>query len=138
MAAGLEAGSSFATQARRHSRDTKTRDRGGLLTLVEGRTAPALDRVAFSLATGAVSPPFHTQSGWELVQAVTATRPSKTTPFAAVREAIRRKLLAQGRDRDFPAWLASVREEFAPRTAYARRLCTHGRLLSPAATLGGR
>ncbi len=119
VVAGLEAGASFAGQARRYSRDTKTRGQGGLLTLVLGRTAPALDRVAFSLATGAVSPPFHTQSGWELVQAVATTRPRKTTPFALVREAIRRKLLAQRRDRTFQRWLASVREEFAPRTAYA-------------------
>ncbi len=117
--AELQAGGSFSALARRSSRDSRTRAHGGLLTIVGGRTAPALDRVAFSLATGAVSRPFHTPAGWELVQAVAAAHPRRTTPFAAVRDAIRHKLLVQDRDRTFRRWLASIRAEFAPKTAYA-------------------
>ena len=43
----------------------------------------------------------------------------RTTPFATVREAIRRRLLGEKRTRVFNRWLAGVRSEFAPRTAYA-------------------
>jgi parvulin-like peptidyl-prolyl isomerase len=117
--ASLRSGVSFAGLAGRYSRDTSTASRGGLLTLVAGQTAPALDRVAFSLATGAVSRPFETRFGWEIVQALEAARPRRTTPFASVRDAIRRKLLEERRGQAFQRWLFSVRTEFAPKTAYA-------------------
>jgi len=119
VAAGVRTGASFATLARRFSQDTRTRARGGLLTLVEGRTTAALDRVAFALATGAVSHPFETRFGWELVQAVSPVRPRRTTPFADVRDGIRRKLLAQRRTRVFQDWLATVKSELASRVVYA-------------------
>jgi hypothetical protein len=41
------------------------------------------------------------------------------TPFAAVRESIRRRLLAEKRTRTFNRWLDGVRSEFAPKTVYA-------------------
>lgn len=115
----LRSGASFAALARRLSHDPTTRSRGGLLTLVEGRTAPSLDRVAFSLRTGTISRPFATRFGWELVEAASAVRPRQTTPFASVRDAIRRRLLAQRRAQSFQAWLARVRADLAPRTAFA-------------------
>lgn len=117
--ARLRAGASFAALARRLSRDTSTRAGGGRLVLVEGRTEPTLDPVAFGLAAGAVSRPFPTAFGWELVQALGPVRPLRTTPFASVREAIRRRLLEQQRARRFSQWLADVHEKFASRTAYA-------------------
>ena len=117
--ASLRTGGSLAALARRYSRDSSTRGHGGLITLIAGRTAPSLDRVAFSLATGGVSPPFHTRFGWEIVQAVAPSHPRRTTPFAAVREAIRRTLLGQRREQAFRRWLASVRKDFAPKIAYA-------------------
>jgi hypothetical protein len=43
----------------------------------------------------------------------------RTTPFATVRESIRRRLLAAKRTRVFNLWLAGLRSEFASRTAYA-------------------
>jgi foldase protein PrsA len=117
--ARLRSGASFAALARRFSRDGTTGDRGGRLILVEGRTAPDLDRVAFSLATGTVSRPFKTRFGWELVEAVSPVRPPHATPFASVREGIRRQLLAQRRKRAYQRWLAKVQAELASRTVYA-------------------
>jgi parvulin-like peptidyl-prolyl isomerase len=117
--ARLRSGASFAALARRFSRDRTTQRRGGRLILVEGRTAPDLDRVAFSLANGAVSRPFETRFGWEVVQAVSPVRPPQVTPFASVRDGIRRQLLAQRRARAFQTWLANVRAELASRTVYA-------------------
>lgn len=115
----VRSGAPFAALARRFSRDPRTRDRGGSLTLVEGRTAPSLDRVAFSLATGSVSKPFRTRFGWELVEAVSPVRPGRTRPFASVRDGIGRRLLAQRRAETFQAWLAKVKADLEPRTAYA-------------------
>jgi parvulin-like peptidyl-prolyl isomerase len=119
VAARLGAGASFAFLAQRLSRDAKTRGRGGRLTLVEGRTAPTLDEVAFSLAVGRVSRPFHTRFGWELVQAVSPVRPRRMTAFAVVRDGIRKHLLAQRRSRAFQQWLDRTRAKFASRTAFA-------------------
>jgi hypothetical protein len=43
----------------------------------------------------------------------------RTTPFATLRESIRRRLLQAKRTRVFNQWLAGMRSEFASRTAYA-------------------
>jgi parvulin-like peptidyl-prolyl isomerase len=43
----------------------------------------------------------------------------QATPFAAVRESIRGRLLAEKRTRTFKRWLEGVQAEFAARTAYA-------------------
>jgi parvulin-like peptidyl-prolyl isomerase len=115
----LRAGESFAALARKLSRDGRTRHLGGTLVIVEGRTAVSLDQAAFSLATGAVSRPFRTVFGWEIVQALSPVRPGRTTPLAAVRESIRKQLLVQKRKQRYARWLASMRVEFAPKTAYA-------------------
>jgi foldase protein PrsA len=115
----VRSGASFAALARRLSRDLATRGAGGALRLVAGRTRPDLDRVAFSLATGAVSDPFRTRFGWELVQAVSPARPALTAPFAAVSDAIRLRLLAAARARAFQSWLAGAEATYASRTRYA-------------------
>jgi parvulin-like peptidyl-prolyl isomerase len=47
------------------------------------------------------------------------SRSGQPTPFATVRESIRRRLLAQKRTRTFDRWLDDVRSEFAPKTAYS-------------------
>jgi parvulin-like peptidyl-prolyl isomerase len=115
----LRAGVAFAAVAKRSSVDVRTRAEGGLLTLVEGRTAPGLDRVAFALDVGRTSRPFETAFGWELVRAVSPIRPGRTRPFAAVRDGIRRHLLRQRRTQTFERWLAKTRAEFAAKTTFA-------------------
>jgi parvulin-like peptidyl-prolyl isomerase len=119
VSASLRSGASFVALARRFSHDSTTQGRGGRLMLVEGRTAPDLDRVAFSLATGTVSRPFKTRLGWEVVQAVSPVRPPQVKPLASVRDGIRRQLLVQRRARTFQRWLAKVQAELASRTVYA-------------------
>ena len=114
-----QAGGSFAALARRHSRDPRTRDRGGALTLIAGSTAPELDRVAFALPTGRLSRPFRTRFGWELVQALKPVQPRRVRPLAAVSASIRTTLLTERRNRAFATWLARVEDDFAQRTAYA-------------------
>jgi parvulin-like peptidyl-prolyl isomerase len=115
----LRAGESFAALARRFSRDGRTRDLGGRVVLVEGRTAPSLDGAAFALAVGGVSRPFKTSFGWEIVEAVSPIRAGKMTSFADVRESIRRRLLQQKRKQRFAGWLTAMHTQYAARTAYA-------------------
>jgi foldase protein PrsA len=119
VAARLGAGGSFAALARAYSIDPRTRARGGLLVLVRGRTLPSLDRVAFSLGVSRISRPFQTRFGWELVLAVSPIRHGPTTPFARVRDGIRRRLLGLRRDQAFNRWLDGVRAKYARRTAFA-------------------
>jgi len=118
-AARLDAGASFAALARSSSADARTRKVGGRLTLVEGRTSPSLDRVAFSLGVGRISRPFRTRFGWEIVQALSPVRSRRTTPFATVRDGIREHLVTQRRARAFQQWLEQTRAKFAGRTAFA-------------------
>jgi foldase protein PrsA len=115
----LRAGEPFAALARRFSQDARTRGQGGRLVLVEGRTASGLDGTAFSLQPGALSRPFKTRFGWELIQALSPVQPSRTTPFAAARGSIRRRLLEQVRQQRFARWLAATHREFAGKSAYA-------------------
>jgi len=119
LSARLMGGADFAVLASRFSIDTRTRAQGGRLTLVQGLTAPGLDRVAFSLRTAAVSRPFHTRFGWELIQAVSPVRPARTTPFATVRDGIRSRHLASHRAAAYQHWLAAVRAKYARRTTFA-------------------
>ncbi len=115
----LRAGGDFAVLARRFSRDLRTRGGGGRLVLVEGQTAPGLDRVAFALPAGGLARPFDTRFGWELVQALSAVRPRRTVPFAEAREQIRKRLLAEARNRAFADWQAGADAEFVGKTTYA-------------------
>jgi hypothetical protein len=55
------------------------------------------------------------------------TTAGRTTPFATVRESIRRQLLAAKRTRVFNEWLAGVRREFTPSTVYAEGFAPSGR-----------
>lgn len=119
LAARLRAGADFAALARRYSQDPGSRALGGRITVARGETVPPVDRVAFSLATGELSPPVRTQYGWHLVQALSPVRPGRQTPFAQVRESIRQKLLRERRDQAMERWLEQVRRELAGRTAYA-------------------
>jgi parvulin-like peptidyl-prolyl isomerase len=115
----VRTGTAFAALARRFSLDPRTKGRGGALRLVEGRTAAELDRIAFSLPTGAVSRPFRTTFGWELVQASAPARPRRVTPLAAARAPIRTRLLAQRRAQVFQGWMSEVRRRFESKTAFA-------------------
>jgi parvulin-like peptidyl-prolyl isomerase len=119
VAARLAAGASFAALALQFSVDTRTRVVGGRLTLVRGQNLPGLDRVGFSLRTGASSRPFRTRFGWEIVQAVAPVSPSRTTPLVMVRDGIRRRLLGVRRNQAFNRWLDQVRAKYVHRTAFA-------------------
>jgi hypothetical protein len=84
----LKSGSDFAELAKEYSKDPGSASLGGKLTVSKGQTVAGFDKVAFSLKTGQISPPVHTQYGWHLIQALSPVRPGRRTPFSAVRTQI--------------------------------------------------
>lgn len=78
--ARLAAGEDFPTVAKQVSTDVRTRDNGGLVGLVP-RTAlsPAVGDVAFTMQSGAVSPPFKVDQGWYIVKVELVTPATNRT-----------------------------------------------------------
>jgi foldase protein PrsA len=130
--AQLKAGADFAALAKKYSQDPGSKAQGGTLTISRGQTVPEFDKTAFSLKTGEISKPVHTQFGWHIIQAQKGTTKSKKTPFAQVKEAIRQQLLQQKRSDALQKWLSGVQGEFAKKIKYASGLAPPS--TTPAAT----
>src|SRR3954454_16928541 len=80
----LKGGASFATLAKKYSKDPGSAANGGKLTVSKGQTVPEFDKVAFTLKTNALSRPVKTQYGWHIIQALSAVKVAKTTPLKDV------------------------------------------------------
>jgi peptidyl-prolyl cis-trans isomerase SurA len=86
-----EPGADFAALASELS-EAGTRTLGGLLgPLNEGEVAPDLERLAFSLPVGAVSPVLETSYGFHIAK-IEARTEARVVPFDEIREALRRRL----------------------------------------------
>ncbi|HSX22946.1 MAG TPA: peptidyl-prolyl cis-trans isomerase, partial [Gaiellaceae bacterium] len=109
----LKGGASFATLAKKYSKDPGSASQGGKLTISKGQTVPQFDKVAFALATGKTSPPVHTQYGWHIIEALSAVKPAKTTPLASVKESIRQQLLQSKKTTTMTDWVANLKKDFA-------------------------
>ncbi|HVH50978.1 MAG TPA: peptidylprolyl isomerase, partial [Gaiellaceae bacterium] len=114
----LKSGASFATLAKKYSKDPGSASQGGKLTISKGQTVPQFDKVAFSLATGKTSAPVHTQYGWHIIQALGAVRPARTTPLSSVKESIRQQLLQSKKTTTMTDWVSNLKKDFAKKTAY--------------------
>ncbi|HEY2072305.1 MAG TPA: peptidylprolyl isomerase [Gaiellaceae bacterium] len=115
----LKGGADFAKLAKQYSKDPSSAKVGGKLTITKGQTVPPFDKAAFALKTGATSPPVHTQYGWHIIQALSAVKPSKTTPLASVRQSIESTLLQQKKSTAMNTWLDGVKKEFSTKVSYA-------------------
>lgn len=115
----LKGGASFATLAKKYSKDPSSAKVGGKLTITKGQTVPPFDKAAFALKTGATSPPVHTQYGWHIIQALSDVKPSKTTPLASVRQSIESTLLQQKKSDTMNKWLNQVKKDFSKTVVYA-------------------
>src|SRR5207253_8943837 len=58
----LKGGESFASLAKKYSKDPSSAKVGGKLTITKGQTVAPFDKVAFSLKTGETSPPVDRKS----------------------------------------------------------------------------
>lgn len=109
----LKNGASFASLAKKYSKDPGSAAQGGDLTISKGQTVPAFDKVAFSLKTGQTSPPVHSQYGWHIIQALSAITPGKVTKLASVSASIKTQLLQAKKTSVMTAWINGLKKQFA-------------------------
>jgi parvulin-like peptidyl-prolyl isomerase len=95
---------------------------------------PEFDKTAFSLKTGQVAAPIHTQFGYHVIWAEKPIQQSKVTPFAQVKESIRQQLLQQKRNTALEAWLATLKAEYAKKISYAAGLAPPSTTTAPTTT----
>jgi foldase protein PrsA len=111
--------SNFAALAKKYSKDPGSASLGGKLTVSKGQTVPQFDKVAFSLKTGELSKPVHTQYGWHLIQALTDIKQPKTTPLASVKSSISSQLLQQKKSDAMTKWLDQLKADYKDKVSYA-------------------
>jgi parvulin-like peptidyl-prolyl isomerase len=102
----------FAALAKKYSQDPGSASKGGALTVTKGQTVPPFDKVAFSLKTGQLSKPVHTQYGWHIIQALSGIKPPSTTSFDKVKESIRLQLEQQQKNTVMTQWVDGVKKDF--------------------------
>ncbi len=101
----LEGGADFGKLAKKYSQDPGSKDIGGKFTAQKGKDVPDFDRVAFSIKTGELAPPFETpEYGWFIVKAVGPVRDVTTSQEEAA-PAIQAKLLQEKQSKAMIDWL---------------------------------
>lgn len=115
----LKDGGDFAALAKRFSKDEGSKNDGGKLTISRGQTVGPFDTTAFLLPEGSISRPVKTEFGYHVIQALSAVKPAKTTPFAEVKASIRKQLVDQRKNEVVSAWLADVEDEYEGKVSYA-------------------
>jgi parvulin-like peptidyl-prolyl isomerase len=108
----LKGGANFAKLAKQYSKDPGSAANGGKLTVSKGQTVPAFDKTAFSLKTGEISQPVHTQYGYHVIQALSAVKPAKTTSLAQVRASIKQQLEQQKKNDKITKWLEDTKKGY--------------------------
>jgi parvulin-like peptidyl-prolyl isomerase len=108
----LKSGANFAKLAKQYSKDPGSAANGGKLTVSKGQTVPAFDKTAFSLKTGEISQPVHTQYGYHVIQALSAVKAAKTTSLAQVRASIKQQLGQQKKNDKITKWLEDTKKSY--------------------------
>jgi foldase protein PrsA len=121
----LKGGASFATLAKKYSKDTGSAAQGGKLCVAHGgqsgacaQTVPPFDKAAFSLKTGELSQPVHSVYGWHLIQALGPVKPAHTQTFAEVKTQIQANLSSQQKQAAWQKWLAKMASDFKGKVSY--------------------
>src|SRR6266540_1951953 len=117
--AQLENGGSWATLAKKYSKDPSSKDNGGQLTVRKGETVPEFDKTAFSLAKNEISQPVKTQYGYHVIQALSDVKPAKQTPLNKdVKGQISQQLLQEKKQKAVAEWSKDLNNEFAHKISY--------------------
>jgi parvulin-like peptidyl-prolyl isomerase len=110
--AQLKAGANFAQLAKRYSKDPGSASNGGKLSVSKGQTVPEFDKAAFSLKKGELSKPIKTQYGYHIIQALSAIKPSTSTPLSKVRASIKQQLEQQKKNDKVTKWLEDTKKDY--------------------------
>jgi parvulin-like peptidyl-prolyl isomerase len=108
----LKSGGNFAKLAKQYSKDPGSAANGGKLTVSKGQTVPQFDKTAFSLKTGQISQPVHTQYGYHIIQALSAVKAASTTSLDKVRASIRQQLEQQKKNDEITKWLTDTKKSY--------------------------
>jgi len=120
----LKNGASFATLAKRYSKDTGSAAQGGKLCVAHGgtsgqcqQTVPPFDKAAFSLKTKDIAL-VHSQFGWHVIQPIAAIKPAHVQSFAEVKSQIQSNLGQQQQSVAWQNWLAKVAKDYKGKVTY--------------------
>jgi foldase protein PrsA len=121
----LRNGTSFASLAKKYSKDPGSAAQGGKYTAT-GSEVPAYDQAAFSLKTGQLSAPVDATSaangsyGWFIIKALGPVKqtPAHTTSFAQAEPTIKQQLLQQAQDKLWQTWLTDLQNEYKGKVQY--------------------
>jgi parvulin-like peptidyl-prolyl isomerase len=108
----LKGGGNFAKLAKQYSKDPGSAANGGKLTVSKGQTVPQFDKAAFSLKTGQISQPVHTQYGYHIIQALSAVKAASTTSLDKVSASIRQQLEQQKKNDEITKWLEDTKKNY--------------------------
>jgi parvulin-like peptidyl-prolyl isomerase len=121
----LKNGVSFASLAKKYSKDTGSAQQGGKLCVAHGsssgaciQTVPPFDKAAFSLKTNEISQPVHSVDGWHVIQALSAVHPSHKQTFKEVESQIQASLAQQKKQTAWTAWLTKLKNDFKGKVAF--------------------
>jgi foldase protein PrsA len=121
----LKGGQSFASLAKKYSKDTGSAQQGGKLCVAHGgssgacqQTVPPFDKAAFSLKTNEISQPVHSVYGWHIIQPLAAVQPAHTQTFSEVKTQIESTLAQQKKQVAWQAWLANLKKKYQGKVAF--------------------
>jgi peptidyl-prolyl cis-trans isomerase SurA len=103
------AGEDFAALARTYSTAPSRANGGDLGQLAQGELHPDLEKIAFDLAVGTVSDPLPVAGGYRLIRVVAKTTGS-TTPFEAVKDRVRDRVMMTRFDKAYDDFVAELRQ----------------------------
>jgi foldase protein PrsA len=90
----IKNGASFAKLAKKYSTDTSSAVNGGKLGVqAKSSLVAPFANVAFSIKTGVLSEPVHSQFGWHLIEALGPVIPKSVAPFSKEKASIVANLL---------------------------------------------
>jgi foldase protein PrsA len=116
----LKNGASFASLAKKYSKDTGSAPQGGKLNAIKGQLVKPFQNVAFSLKTNEISQPVHSQYGWHIIQALGPVKKTtaQTQSFKQVESQIESSLAQQKKQVAWQSWLAKVQKDYKGKVAF--------------------
>ncbi len=111
----LQGGASFATLAKKYSKDPGSADKGGNFTATQGSDVPEFDAAVFAptAKTGVLLKPVKTkQYGWFVIKPVAAVTPAKTTPKAKAEAVIKTQLRSQKQQQVAADWAKALAKSY--------------------------
>jgi parvulin-like peptidyl-prolyl isomerase len=111
----LQGGASFATLAKKYSKDPGSANKGGKFTATQGSDVPEFDAAVFAptAKSGVLLKPVHTkQYGWFVIKPLAAITPAKTTPEAKAEASIKKQLESQKQQQVAADWAKSMAKSY--------------------------